>query len=234
MDREDFDIIEELLSEDDEKCFSCQNRSTARCLKVIIILLKEKLSLEKKHLPSIDKKLKKIIKLLETKVEQEDTIIEQLDTKIEQQETIIEQLETKIELETPQPVIDCQCTVIGFGSGPIPPNRAQLIIEVCPDCTIQDSSFDYNVFNPANQSVRQIISVSFNQVICNLNDNGDGTVLITGTSLVRVGVGGPFRTFPFTLQLNVNNFTVSSFTINAGPVNDTVIIDTGVIEVEEC
>lgn len=213
------DIVDDLnnLEEDNKLQGFCK----PKFFKLIISLLKKKIVLQDKT----NKKLDRIIDLLKRKVEQEDIIIDQLDT--------------KIALETPQPPVVCQCQVTGTGTGDLltpPAFTGQLDIDVCPQCTVMNSNFMYNAFNPANQSVREVRGITFNEVNCDLDPaTNDGSVNITGTGLIRVGIGGPFRAGDFILNLVVINLSVSSFTIVANSVSDTVInIPANSITVADC
>ncbi|ACL69896.1 hypothetical protein [Halothermothrix orenii] len=257
QEKELFDDYEKTndIDMDIEKEFSLEGLITFKYFKKIIFLLKKKVILELVHLPKVDTKLDNIIDLLETKVELEEDIIDRLDTKIELEEdiierldtkieleedivdrldTIIEQLEVKIGLETEQPEVDCECAVVGIGTGQVVQGQdtGTLNISVCEDCTIDNSFFMITILNPEGMPLRRINSVTFETEECDLTD-GDGTVTITGTAEVRVGQGTT-RLQDFTLVLDVEDFNVTSFTITTDNVTREVEnIPPGDIVVEE-
>lgn len=201
--------IEEQIEDD----FTSQGIICIKLLQRIAELLRIKVCLEQEFLPSFEAKL----------------------------DTIIEQLNTKIALETPPvPTVECCASIFGEGEGQVTPGQTgNLNISVCFDCpptVLPTDFFVYEVFSGGGPSVREVRSININTLTCNVNpDTGDGTINMTGTALIRTGVGGQFKSGDFDLTLNVDNFNVVSFTINADNITDTVTgIPSGDIEVVLC
>lgn len=237
LSEEEKKLLEELEEELNKEYTAEGFRDLNRLLEIIACLLKKKVLIEKDGFLSLEGKLETIIDKLNTKIRLERAINDKLSTKISQQDTITGLLAQKVALETPQPPgVVCECRVIGTVTSQGEPNPAEtavLSINVCADCeTTQGSTIVYDVFNPQDKSIRQVVAQSIETFDCDLEG---GVVVISGQALIRPGVGGQPRPGEYELTLNLTENQVDSYTIEFDNRTDEIeSITLGSITVESC